>query len=124
MEYKSEGFFYGGMEAFTQLMTVVVVVFGALAITRAALDLSDLITFLLYVGILIEPIRRLVNFARWFQEGVTGFHRFMDMIETPPAIQDPTPAHEPERVRGALELHRVSFGYSAGLRRGSCRTSR
>ena len=113
LEYKSEGLFYGGMEAFTQLMTVVVVVFGAVAITRAALDLSDLITFLLYVGILVEPIRRLVNFARWFQEGITGFHRFMDMIELPPAIQDPAPAHEPKRVRGELELQRVSFGYSA-----------
>ena len=112
LEYKSEGLFYGGMEAFTQLMTVVVVVFGAVAITRAALDLSDLITFLLYVGILVEPIRRLVNFARWFQEGITGFHRFMDMIELPPAIQDPAPAHEPKRVRGELELQGVSFGYS------------
>ncbi len=115
LEYKSEGFFYGGMEAFTQLMMVVVVVFGAAAITRAALDLSDLITFLLYIGILIEPIQRLVNFARWYQEGVTGFHRFMDMLELPPAIQDPTPAHEPGRVRGALELQRVSFGYRLGF---------
>ena len=113
LEYKSEGFFYGGMEAFTQLMTVVVVVFGAAAITRSALDLSDLITFLLYVGILIEPIRRLVNFARWYQEGITGFNRFMDIIETPPAIQDPAPAYEPKRVRGELELDRVSFGYLA-----------
>jgi len=113
LEYKSEGFFYGGVDAFTQLMTVVVVVFGAVAITRAALDLSDLITFLLYVGILVEPIRRLVNFARWYQEGITGFHRFMDIIETPPAIQDPALAHEPEQVRGELELQRVSFGYRA-----------
>jgi len=113
LEYKSEGFFYGGMDAFTQLMTVMVVVFGAVAITGAALDLSDLITFLLYVGILIEPIRRLVNFARWYQEGITGFHRFMDIIELPPAIQNPVPAHEPERVRGKLELQNVSFGYRA-----------
>lgn len=113
LEYKSEGLFYGGMDAFTQLMTVVVVVFGAVAITQAALDLSDLITFLLYVGILVEPIRRLVNFARWYQEGVTGFHRFMDMIELPPAIQDPALAHEPARVRGELALQSVSFGYRA-----------
>ena len=113
LEYRSEGFFYGGMEAFTQLMTVVVVVFGALAITRAALDLADLITFLLYVGILIEPIRRLVNFARWYQEGITGFNRFMDMIDTPPAIQEPAPAHAPRSVRGELELKGVSFAYQA-----------
>ncbi len=111
LEYKSEGFFYGGMSAFTQLMTVVVVVFGALAITRASLNLSDLITFLLYVGILIEPIRRLVNFARWYQEGITGFNRFMDMMELPPAIQEPAQALAPERVRGELELQNVTFSY-------------
>ncbi len=113
LEYKSEGYFYNGMTAFTQLMTVMVVVFGAIAITGAALDLSDLITFLLYVGILIEPIQRLVNFARWYQEGITGFHRFMDIVELPPAIRDPAPAHEPQRVRGQLELRNVSFAYRA-----------
>ncbi len=111
LEYKSEGYFYGGMAAFTQLMTVVVVVFGAIAITQAALDLSDLITFLLYVGILIEPIQRLVNFARWYQEGITGFHRFMDMIELPPAIQNCDRPGWPERVRGRLELQNVKFSY-------------
>lgn len=111
LEYRSEGFFYGGMSAFTQLMTVVVVVFGALAITRASLDLPDLITFLLYVGILIEPIRRLVNFARWYQEGITGFNRFMDMMELPPAIQEPREPLMPERLRGQLELQNVTFSY-------------
>ena len=111
LEYKSEGFFYGGMETFAQLMTVVVVVFGALAIVNGSLDLPDLITFLLYVGILIEPIRRLVNFARWYQEGITGFQRFMDMLELPPAIQEPRDARSPERLRGELELRDVTFGY-------------
>ncbi len=110
-EYRSEGYFYGGMVAFGQLMTIVVVVFGALAIVGGSLDLADLITFLLYVGILIEPVQRLVNFARWYQEGITGFQRFMDMLELPPAIQAPPAAIAPERVRGELELRRVSFGY-------------
>lgn len=113
LEYKSEGYFYNGMVAFTQLMTVVVVVFGAVAITGAALDLSDLITFLLYVGILIEPIQRLVNFARWYQEGITGFNRLMDILELPPAIQEPTDPRSPAQVRGQLELQNVSFGYRA-----------
>ncbi|MCY3778929.1 MAG: ABC transporter ATP-binding protein [Chloroflexi bacterium] len=111
LEYKSEGLFYGGMDAFTQLMTIVVVVFGAVAIVHAALDLPDLITFLLYVGILIEPIRRLVNFARWYQEGITGFQRFMDMLELPPAIQEPRDALTPARLRGELELRNVTFTY-------------
>ncbi len=111
LEYKSEGLFYGGMEAFSQLMTIVVVVFGALAILGASLDLTDLITFLLYVGILIEPIKRLVNFARWYQEGITGFQRFMDIIELQPAIQDASPALEEAPASSQLELQDVCFRY-------------
>ncbi len=115
LEYHSEAYFYGGMTAFTQLITVVVVIFGAIGIMGASLNLSDLITFLLYVGILVEPIQRLVNFARWYQEGITGFHRFMDMIELAPAIQDPAPALEPERLCGRLELRNISFRYQEEL---------
>ena len=101
------------MSAFTQLMTVVVVFFGAIAILQARLQLSDLITFLLYVGILIEPIQRLVNFSRWFQEGFTGFDRFMDLLSLQPDIQDCAGAQELRGVSGALELQDVSFGYDS-----------
>ncbi len=111
LEYRAEALFFGGMEAFTQLMTIVVVVFGAVAIIGASLNLSDLITFLLYVGIMIEPIRRLINFSRWFQEGITGFQRFMDIIELEPAIQEEAGATELERVQGELALEGVSFIY-------------
>ena len=111
-EYRAEGWFYGGMEAFNQLMMIVVVVFGALAITGASLDLGDLITFLLYVGILIEPIQRLVNFARWYQEGITGFQRFMDLIELQPAIQSSVSASAVAPRRCQLELRDVCFRYS------------
>ena len=115
LEYINEAYFYGGMFAFTQLMTVVVVIIGAILITQATLSLSDLITFLLYVGILIEPIQRLVNFARWFQEGVTGFHRFMDLLELQPAIQDSADAVELKHVHGELELQDVCFRYQAHI---------
>ena len=115
LEYKSEAVFYGGMSAFTQLMTVVVVVVGAVGILGSSLDISDLITFLLYVGILIEPIQRLVNFARWYQEGITGFRRFMDLLETQSAIQDDVDALELDLAAGSLELHDVSFRYHSGV---------
>lgn len=115
LEYKSEAFFYGGMSAFTQLMTVVVVLAGAVGILGAALDLSDLITFLLYVGILIEPIQRLTNFARWYQEGSTGFRRFMDILDLQPAIADAPTARDLQEVSGALALHDVSFRYQSDV---------
>lgn len=115
LEYKSEAIFYGGMSSFTQLMTVVVVVVGAVGILRASLDLSDLITFLLYVAILVEPIQRLTNFARWYQEGSTGFRRFMDILELQPAIVNADDAMELPQVSGALELQDVSFRYQSDI---------
>jgi ATP-binding cassette subfamily B protein len=109
--YKSEAYFSAGMIAFTQLMTIAVIIFGSVRIVHASLDLADLVTFLLYVGILVEPIRRLVNFARLYQEGITGFDRFMDMMEVEPDIQDSADAIELAHVRGDVAFKEVSFKY-------------
>src|SRR5687768_7861845 len=93
--YRSETYFYEGLIAFTQLMTVAVIVFGGASIfVDASLDLPDLITFLLCVGILIEPIRRFGNFTRLYQEGMAGFERFMEVLEVEPDIQDAPDAIE------------------------------
>lgn len=109
--YRSEAYFYGGMIAFTQLMTIVVIVFGSVAIVNASLDLADLVTYLLYIGILVEPIQRFVNFARLYQEGITGFDRFMDIMEVEPDIQDSVTAIELTHVQGNIEFREVNFKY-------------
>lgn len=109
--YRSEAHFDSGMIAFTQLITIAVIVLGGAAIVNASLDLADLVTFLLCVGILIEPIQRLVNFARLYQEGITGFNRFMDVLEVAPDVQDSADAIELTNVRGNIEFRDVSFKY-------------
>lgn len=109
--YKSEAYFSGGLIASTQLMTIAVIIFGGADIVSGALDLSDLLTYLLCVAILIEPIQRLANFARLYQEGITGFSRFMDMLELKPDIQDSPDAVEPAHVRGDVAFRDVSFRY-------------
>jgi ATP-binding cassette subfamily B protein len=110
-EYQSEGYFYNGLIAFTQLMTIAVVIFGGVAIVNASLDLADLLTFLLYVGILIEPIKRFGNFTRLYQEGITGFERIMEVLEVEPDIQDAADAIELTHVQGNIEFKDVSFRY-------------
>ena len=112
--HKSEAYFYEGLIAFTQLMTIAVIIFGGAAIVSAALDLADLLTFLLYIGILIEPIKRFGNFTRLYQEGITGFERFMEMLEVEPAIQDALHAVELAQVQGHVEFKAVSFKYQVG----------
>ncbi|MBN1933774.1 MAG: ABC transporter ATP-binding protein [Anaerolineae bacterium] len=109
--YKSEAYFYGGMIAFTQIIPIAVIVFGGARIVHASLDLADLVTYLLCVGILIDPIQRAVNFARLYQEGITGFSRCMDMLEVEPDIQDSANAIELVRVQGNVEFKEVSFKY-------------
>lgn len=109
--YKNEAFFYDGLLALIQLMTVIVVIFGAVSIVKGGLDLADLLTFLLYIGILIEPIHRLGNFVRLYQEGITGFNRFMDMLEVEPDIKDVAEAIDLTDVQGNIEFKNVSFKY-------------
>lgn len=109
--FRSDAWFYEPLVAFTQLLPVIVVVFGGIWILSGALGLPDLLTYLLYVGILIEPIQRYVNVARWYQEGMTGFDRFMDIMEVEPEIQDAPNALAMSRARGEIEFHDVSFRY-------------
>jgi len=112
--YQSEMYYYNGLIAFTQLMTIAVIIFGAVSIVKGTLDLADLLTFLLYVGILIEPIRRFANFTRLYQEGITGFERFMEVLEVEPDIQDVANAIELAHVQGNVEFRAVSFKYKEG----------
>jgi ATP-binding cassette, subfamily B, bacterial len=112
--YRSEAYFDAGMIAFTHLITITVIVFGSVAIVRASLGLADLLTYLLYVGILTEPVRRFVNFAKLGQVGFTGFNRFMEMLEVAPDIQDAAEAIELTHVQGNMEFKNVSFKYKDG----------
>ncbi len=110
--YKSEAYFSGGLMGFTQLITIAVIIFGGAAIVRGSLDLADLVTYLLFVSILVDPIQKLVNFGRLYQEGITGFHRFMDILEVAPDLRDVANAVDLTQVRGSVEFRDVSFKYN------------
>lgn len=112
--YRSEAYFDAGMKGFAELITVAVVVLGAIAIVRGDLHPADLLTYLLYVALLIDPILRMVNLMRLSQEGLTGFGRVMEMLEVPPAIQDRPGARPLADVRGEIEFRAVSFRYREG----------
>jgi ATP-binding cassette subfamily B protein len=113
-DIRSEVLFYEGLIGFTQLMTIAVVVFGGMHIVTGTLDLPDLLTFLLYIGILIEPIQRFGNFTRLYQEGMAGFDRFMEALEVTPEIQDAPTAVDLDHVQGAVTFADVSFKYKTG----------
>ena len=111
IEYRGYMLFSSGLIGFGQLITIAVVIFGAVAIVRAELDLADLATYLLCIAILIDPIQKLVNFGRLYQEGMTGFQRFMEMLEVAPDLRDAPDAVELPPVQGRIEFRDVSFRY-------------
>lgn len=109
--YRAEAVFYNGIELFTQLITIAVVGFGGLAIARGGMQLADLLTFLLYVSYLTTPLTRLAFTVNQYQQGIAGFARFMEIMETPPDICDAPDAVELASCRGALALEDVGFAY-------------
>ena len=112
--YRNEAFIYNGVDIFIHLITVTVVVFGGVCIVKATLDLADLITFLMYISSLIEPVQKLNHMTVQFQQGISGFQRFMDILEIEPDIKDMPNAIELEDVKGDVEFINVGFKYSKG----------
>jgi ATP-binding cassette subfamily B protein len=112
--YRSEAWFYVGMLTFAQLLTVAVIVGGAVRVTQGGLGVAGLLTFLLCIAILIDPIQRAVNFVRLWQQGYTGFNRVMEVLETRPDIVDAPGARALGRVHGDVSLRNVSFAYRPG----------
>ena len=110
--YKSEAVLWEGMGMLAQLITVTVVVFGGASIVNAALDLPDLITFLLYIGYFVEPVQKLSHMTQQYQEGITAFERFMEIIEVQPEIQDAPNANGIQHVLGKVEFKNVGFRYN------------
>ncbi len=109
--YKNESFIWQGVDVITRLIMLTVIVYGGANIVNTRLDLADLIIFLLYIGNFIEPIQKLTHMTEQFQEGITGFARFMEIMEIEPEIQDSPHAIEIRNVQGNVEFRGVGFRY-------------
>ncbi|WHZ56109.1 ABC transporter ATP-binding protein [Metabacillus hrfriensis] len=113
--YQAEALLYNSFETIIQLITITVIIFGSASIVNNTLDLADLITFLLYISYMIEPIQRLTHMSTQLQEGITGFQRFMEIMNLRPAIENkPNPVTLSE-VSGEIEFNQVSFRYEEHL---------
>jgi ATP-binding cassette subfamily B protein len=112
--YRSEALLWVGMDGFAQLVTIMVIVGGAIRILGGELTVAEMLTFLLCVGVLVDPVRRLDNFIRLWQEGATGFVRAMELLEEQPDIADRWGAVDIGHVKGAIAFRDVSFGYGEG----------
>ncbi len=109
--YKYMGLYHSGLTAFTTLITVIVIASGAVFITKSIISITDLITFLLYINNFTEPIKKLINFTEQFQNGVSGYTRFLEMLSINPDIVDKPDARELINAKGDILFKNVSFHY-------------
>ncbi len=108
--YDAMAEYHAGLGLCTDLLNIVVLIAGALFVFYGKINYGDLVAFLLYVGIFLQPITKLVSFVEQLQDGMTGFGRFLEIMDTP-AEEDDDGAEDIADVRGEIELCDVSFGY-------------
>lgn len=105
------GSFHAGIHAFTSLVQVCVIVAGSYFIANGELQVTDLLTFLLYINVFTDPIRTFIDFTEQFQNGYSGFERFREIMDIEPDIADAKDAVELEDVKGDICFENVSFSY-------------
>ncbi len=110
--YRCMGSFMSGNLFFQGMMYLVTLVFGGWLIAHGKMEAADLAMYALYIGIFISPIQILVELTEMMQKGLSGFRRFLEVVETDPEIVNAPDAVELTNVKGDVEYQNVSFHYS------------
>lgn len=109
--YRYMGGYHSGLTAFITMIQVIVIVTGGIGIAQGWVEITDLVTFLLYINVFTDPVRTLIDFTEQFQNGYTGFERFLEILRIAPEIRDLPGAEPIEEAKGALSFRDVSFHY-------------
>ena len=110
--YRCMGSFTGGNLFFQGMMYLMTLVFGGWLIAHGQMEPEDLAMYALYIGIFISPIQILVELTEMMQKGLSGFRRFLDVVETEPEIVDAEDAEPLENIKGHVRYEHVSFHYN------------
>lgn len=109
--YRYMATYNSGLSVLINMITVVVVTAGAAAITKNEITIADLLAFTLYVSNFIEPVNKLINFTEQFQNGISGYERFIEIMAIMPDISDENAVYAPETFKGSVRFKNVSFKY-------------
>lgn len=110
--YAIMGQFYSGNQLLQGILYLCVLILGGIFLSRNQISTSDLVAYILFINVFLNPIDRLVNFTEAFQRGMSGFDRFLEIIHTKPEITDEEGAIELMQVEGEIRFHNVSFSYN------------
>lgn len=111
--YKAMGQFFSGTGFIMDLLNVVVLVAGGIYTYYGQINYGDLVAYMLFINMFINPIKKLINFMEMFQEGMTGFKRFCELVDEPIEEEQPD-AVELKNVQGEIVFDHVSFTYTDG----------
>lgn len=110
--YKAMAEFFAGIFFLSNILNIVTLSVGGFFVYRGYINTGDLVAYLLYVNFFLQPIRKLTNFTQQFQNGMTGFERFVEIMEVKPSIVDKEDAFTLKKVKGKIEFKNVAFKYS------------
>ncbi len=104
--------YQSGISFMREMYYFITVVGGVLLISRGTVSVSDLVSFILFVSVVLPPIDRLINFTEQFSQGVASFERFVEVMETEPEIKDDEDAVELKVTDAEIAFDDVSFSYT------------
>ncbi len=113
--YHYMGMYNAGLTAFTTMINVIVIAVGGIGITRGWVNITDFVTFLLYINIFTEPVKVLIDFTEQFQNGYSGYERFLEILSVEPDIKEKPDAVELKDIKGEITFDNVSFRYKDGI---------
>ena len=108
--YKAMGMFHSSTTLVTNVFNVIILIAGGLFLYNGAIELGDYTAFIISVNLFLGPVNTLIGFMEQYQNGVTGFKRFLEIIDTDPEI-DSSEAGEIENVEGNIYFKNVTYGY-------------
>ena len=110
--YKYMGGYNAGLIGFNTMINLVVIVAGGIMFTKNMVNVTDFVTFLLYINIFTDPVKTLIDFTEQFQNGYSGYERFRQILDMEPEIKDKEGAKELTNVVGNIKFYDVSFRYN------------
>lgn len=110
--YKYMGGYNAGLIGFNTMINLVVIVAGGILFTKNMVNVTDFVTFLLYINIFTDPVKTLIDFTEQFQNGYSGYERFRQILDMEPEIKDKEGAKELTNVVGNIKFDDVSFRYN------------
>lgn len=115
--YRYMGGYHAGLTGFTTMINLIVIIAGGILIVHNMVSVTDMVTFLLYINIFTDPIKTLIDFTEQFQNGYSGYERFLQILSINPEISDKEGSIAVKDIKGTIDFKDVSFRYNDNAHR-------